>query len=86
MSDLLYRVVIVSADRHEMTLMYSGEDVDEAIEVYEECRADTLFGIKVCDVHLVRGVDHPLARTYADWFTKIDPFKAAKVAAAKNRP
>lgn len=80
-----YRVFVVTPERNELELVYAGEDEDEAIEVYEECRADTLFGIKIRTVYLIRGFDEHLARTDANWFGKIDPFKAQKVAAAQDR-
>lgn len=80
-----YRVFVVTPERNELELVYSGKDEDEAIEVYEECRADTLFGVRVRNVHLIRGLDEHLARTDASWFGKIDPFKAEKVAAAQDR-
>jgi len=69
-----YRVFVVSPGEGRYALLYSGEDINEAVEVYEESRADTLFGIDICNVHLTDADGNHLARTDAGWFGKINPY------------
>lgn len=51
--------------------MFCGEDLDEAIEVYEECREESLSGINQCNVLLYDDNDKQLARTDYSWTGKI---------------
>lgn len=69
-----YRVFIVNPVEGRYALLYSGEDINEAVEVYEEGRADTLFGIDICNVYLTDADGKHLARTDAGWFGKINPY------------
>ena len=50
------------------------DDVDEAVQIYEESRIDTLFGIDICHVYFEDGDGNQLARTDAKWFGKINPY------------
>jgi hypothetical protein len=69
-----YRVSIKNPVEGRYALLYVGEDIDEAVEVYEESRCDTLFGIDICHVELADGDGNQLARTDAGWFGKINPY------------
>ena len=52
-------------------LMFCGEDLDEAIDVYEECRIEALSGINPSNVLLYDEKDNQLARTDYSWTGKI---------------
>lgn len=71
---MTYRVSVLNPKEGRYALLYSGEDIDEAVEVYEESRIDTLFGIDVCHVTFENGDGKQLARTDAKWFGKINPY------------
>lgn len=68
-----FRVVVTNASEGYHCLVYSGQDEDEAIECYEECRLDTLLGENISDVIFYNGKGEQLARTYAEWHEKIIP-------------
>jgi hypothetical protein len=69
-----YRVSVLNPKEGRYALLYSGEDIDEAVQVYEESRIDTLFGIDICHVYFENGDGKQLARTDAKWFGKINPY------------
>lgn len=71
---MIYRVSIKNPAEGRYALIYVGEDINEAVEVYEESRRDTLFGIDICHVELADGDGNQLARTDAGWFGKINPY------------
>ena len=66
-----YRVPVENPVQMHYGLMYSGSDLDEAIDVYEECRLETLLGIDPCDVLLMDQDGKQLARTDYQWTGKI---------------
>lgn len=69
-----YRVFVVDFKRNEYSLLYAGEDENEAIEVYEESRSDVLFGMRRQDVCFTDDDGNQLARTDHAWFGKINPY------------
>lgn len=66
-----YRVMVENIQDQRYGLMFSGSDLDEAIEVYEECRHDCLSGYDPCDVLLCDQDGNQLARTDMAWIGKI---------------
>lgn len=69
-----YRVFVFDHKRGEYSLLYSGEDLNEALEVYEESRSDVLFGMRRYDVTFTDEDGSQLARTDHAWFGKISPY------------
>lgn len=66
-----YRVMVDNPQEQRYGLMFSGVDLDEAIEVYEECRHDSLSGYDPCNVILINEDGKQLARTDMAWIGKI---------------